>query len=130
MPAGDPGKIRVHRPYLALRVLGDQKPHRPVEARRGLRGEKLDAEGRIAENQQRRRPQFDPGAGRELGLIDGVEERDLLVGDVGLEPPDRLFETVGALDRDDAVPSQGRRPGGAGPGTESDESGADGVIVE
>ena len=49
---------------------------------------------------QRRRPKLDFRAGSQLGLLDGVEEHDLLVCDVGLQAPD-------SLDR-----NRGRWPGG------------------
>ena len=73
----------------------------------GLRGQKLNTERRIAEHQQRRRPEIDPGAGSELRLIDRVEEHDLLGGDVGLDAPDRLVERIGALEGNDAVALNG-----------------------
>jgi hypothetical protein len=42
----------------------------------------LRAERRIAEDQQRRGTQRDPGVGGQLRLVDGREERDALAGDI------------------------------------------------
>ena len=59
MTARDPSKIRIDRPDLALLVLGHQQAHGPIEPGVRVRGQKLDAERRIAENQQSGRAEFD-----------------------------------------------------------------------
>ena len=95
-------------PDRAVVILGDEHAHRPVEAGNRVRLQELDAERRIAEQEQCRPVDRQLGAFAELRLIDLVEEANALGGDVGLDPDDGLVEAVIAALLDDAV---GRRGG-------------------
>jgi hypothetical protein len=94
---GDPAEVGVGGPHRAGLVLRDEQAHRPVEPRRRVGGEELRAQRRVAELEQRRRPQRDACGGRELGLIDRLEEQDALGSDVLLDARDGLVDRVGAL---------------------------------
>src|SRR6185295_12692641 len=85
---GNPAEIGPHRPDVAIVVLRQQQPDRPVEAGIRVRGDELGAERRIAEHQQRRGTQLDAGFGRELRLVNLREEFDPLGGDIGLDAGD------------------------------------------
>src|SRR5258705_5070086 len=78
---GDPLEIGPHRPDLAVVVLREQQPDRPVQPGIRVRRDELGSERRVSEYQQRRRAKLDPGVGRELRLVDLHEELDALAGD-------------------------------------------------
>jgi hypothetical protein len=103
VPARDPGEISVGNPHIALGVLIDEQPARPVKPGIWIGGKKQRAERRIAEHEQRRRQELHACVGGELRLIDLVEKHDALVGDILLQALDSLGHVVGALELDDAV---------------------------
>ena len=61
MPPCDPFEIGVGGPYLTLVVFEHEQPHRPVESGIRIGRDELSAEWRIAEDQQHRGLQLDPG---------------------------------------------------------------------
>src|SRR5882724_6835619 len=100
---GDPSEIGPDRPDVAIVILRQQQPDRPVEAGIRVRGDELGPERGIAEHQQRRGAQLDAGVGCELRLVDLHEELDAFAGDIGLDAGNRLGHRHRALDPDNAV---------------------------
>jgi hypothetical protein len=81
---GDPSEVGISDPNVILGILVDEKSHRPVEPGVGIGGQEQRAKRWIAEHEKRGRAQRDAGIGRELGLINIIEEHDALVGHVFL----------------------------------------------
>src|SRR5438552_270781 len=99
---GDPFEIGPHCPEVAIVVLRQQQPHRPVEPGVRIGRDELGAERRIAEYQQRRRPELDSRVGRELRLIDLAVELYSLGRDIGPDAADLLMYPLLALVADDS----------------------------
>ena len=79
------GEIGPGHPDGAVAILGDKHPYRPIEPGQAVRGQELDAERRIAEQQQLGGGKRDASARAELPLVDLVEEFYTLGGDIGLD---------------------------------------------
>src|SRR5215813_14189686 len=52
VPPRDPFEIGPHRPDIAIVILGQEQPHRPVQPGIRVRGDELRAQRRVAEHQQ------------------------------------------------------------------------------
>jgi hypothetical protein len=109
---GDPGEVGIDGPDSPTLILPHEEAYRPIKPGIGIRGPELGAERRVAEDEQRRWPQFDAGIASELGLIDLGEDLDALGLDVLLDAHDRVLHRVGA--------AHSRKPGfGIGAGRET-----------
>lgn len=100
---GDPSKVGVGGPDLAVDILVNQQPHRPVQPRLGAGGDEVRAQRGVAENQQRRGVEFDAGISRQLPLVDRKEVGDALGFDVGDQTFDGFVHRIGAFRRNESV---------------------------
>jgi hypothetical protein len=95
-----PARIVVRQPHPTRRIFPSQRLERQIDADRLDCLHQRRARGRIAEDQQLRRTQGEPGLRRARRMIDPHEDRDAAGFDLALQPVDGRLDGAVARNGD------------------------------